>query len=313
MTLVIALGNQDQVIQVSDRQLTDARGQPCVLPENKSTILNLLDSRFLVGFAGLARVGRFKTGRWILEALQDAAKDDHLASPTVKRFTELLTDRWSRPDLRKVPAEHRGLSVIFSGYIDSQPPPNLVWAIVTNFQNYESGQDEEPWDRFKANYWQVKEGVVPAEVSYVQRIGTWVAMVDSDVDRLRSMLEERRSAKALVDAGVGVVREIATRQEAGGFIGREVNSAVLPFLRPPELDQGSAALQMGFHPIGASDALYGSNQVISLPRMQVAVMDPKIEAVDSGRGTRPMAVQKVGRNKLCPCGSGKKFKKCCGR
>jgi uncharacterized protein YecA (UPF0149 family) len=26
----------------------------------------------------------------------------------------------------------------------------------------------------------------------------------------------------------------------------------------------------------------------------------------------PRSVTKVGRNELCPCGSGKKYKKCCG-
>ena len=28
---------------------------------------------------------------------------------------------------------------------------------------------------------------------------------------------------------------------------------------------------------------------------------------------RDIAMNSVGRNDLCPCGSGKKFKKCCGR
>jgi uncharacterized protein YchJ len=28
---------------------------------------------------------------------------------------------------------------------------------------------------------------------------------------------------------------------------------------------------------------------------------------------RPKIVPKIGRNDLCPCGSGKKFKKCCMR
>jgi uncharacterized protein YchJ len=28
--------------------------------------------------------------------------------------------------------------------------------------------------------------------------------------------------------------------------------------------------------------------------------------------TTPVTRQKVGRNEPCPCGSGKKFKKCCG-
>ncbi|MDR3515667.1 MAG: YchJ family protein [Azospirillaceae bacterium] len=33
---------------------------------------------------------------------------------------------------------------------------------------------------------------------------------------------------------------------------------------------------------------------------------------DGIMGPRPRAVTKVGRNDLCPCGSGKKYKKCCG-
>jgi len=37
---------------------------------------------------------------------------------------------------------------------------------------------------------------------------------------------------------------------------------------------------------------------------------------DHDHGPRPEPVRrvepKVGRNELCPCGSGKKFKKCCG-
>ena len=28
---------------------------------------------------------------------------------------------------------------------------------------------------------------------------------------------------------------------------------------------------------------------------------------------RPPKANKIGRNELCPCGSGKKYKKCCGR
>ena len=34
---------------------------------------------------------------------------------------------------------------------------------------------------------------------------------------------------------------------------------------------------------------------------------------DSGRGTfvRPRSVPKVGRNAPCPCGSGRKYKRCC--
>lgn len=30
-------------------------------------------------------------------------------------------------------------------------------------------------------------------------------------------------------------------------------------------------------------------------------------------GTNPVTVEKTGRNDPCPCGSGKKYKKCCGK
>ncbi|MBM3706477.1 MAG: hypothetical protein FJW66_08135, partial [Actinobacteria bacterium] len=38
-------------------------------------------------------------------------------------------------------------------------------------------------------------------------------------------------------------------------------------------------------------------------------------AGDSSKASRPepVRVQKVGRNDPCPCGSGKKYKKCCGK
>ena len=33
---------------------------------------------------------------------------------------------------------------------------------------------------------------------------------------------------------------------------------------------------------------------------------------DGASGKRPVHVEKIGRNAPCPCGSGKKYKKCCG-
>ncbi len=36
-------------------------------------------------------------------------------------------------------------------------------------------------------------------------------------------------------------------------------------------------------------------------------------AAAAGSGRQPEAPRKVGRNDPCPCGSGKKYKKCCGR
>ena len=41
---------------------------------------------------------------------------------------------------------------------------------------------------------------------------------------------------------------------------------------------------------------------------------PKFETVIFKHKTKPVKAEtKIGRNDPCPCGSGKKFKKCCGR
>ena len=312
MTLVLSLGNVDQVIQVSDRRLTDSRGKPCVLPECKSTILTLDDSRLLFGFAGLARAKGFRTGRWILEAMGEAAAVDHLALGTVERFTSIASERWAKPDLRAVAREHRGLSVLFTGYNDTRPSPNLISAIVTNFQNFETGRDEEPWDEFKATFWGTKTGTPAEEATYIQRIGAWIAMDDEgDGAKLRRMLEERRPADKIIDGAVGIVREIAARPAAGGTIGTELNSAVLPAPRVNASMEEGIALQLGFHPDGSSHVLRGPNQVISTSEAQIQIADPTFGAAEPEK-TPPMAVQKVGRNKPCPCGSGKKFKRCHG-
>ena len=47
----------------------------------------------------------------------------------------------------------------------------------------------------------------------------------------------------------------------------------------------------GFEPIDISE----------LPENVIPLYDP----------SQPIRVEKAGRNDLCPCGSGKKYKKCC--
>lgn len=312
MTLVLALGNRDQVIQISDRRLTDHRGGPCVLPENKATILTLADARLVCGFAGLARTRGFRTGQWIVEALAEAAKADHLAHGTVERFTTAATARFREPDVLSVERRHRGLSILFTGFRDVLEQPHLIAALVTNFQDFSSGVDEPTWDEFQANFWSVKDPNEQPTPTYVQRIGRWPAMVPSDEQRLRRALEARRSPKALVDMGVGVVREVAARSLAAETIGKDISSAVVGAARPPVMEDGSLPIVGGFHPEGASHRWHGVNQVVSVSDdLGLAVMDPVLKIENPGR-TNAVAVQKVGRNKPCPCGSGKKYKRCHG-
>lgn len=246
---------------------------------------------------------------WMLVALQEAAQPDHLGFNTIERFKTRLTQRFNENDLQAVSSDHRGLSVLFTGYRDDVPPPNIVAALVTNFQNFETGDDEEVWPEFRATYWAVtRHDVDPEKATYVQRIGKWDAMEHPlDEKRMRRVLSERRGVETVVDLGVGLIRK-ASNTRAGRVIGAEVQSAVLGFVRPEQVDRGELPIQFGFHPQGVVTTLHGANQVVSLPNFEVAVAQPMLQS----HGDQPIAVQKVGRNKRCPCGSGQKFKKCCG-
>ena len=57
------------------------------------------------------------------------------------------------------------------------------------------------------------------------------------------------------------------------------------------------------------DALHAQADFILRIAGQVGAQD----ALRKGAEIRPPKANKIGRNELCPCGSGKKYKKCCGR
>jgi hypothetical protein len=311
MTFVLAYGNLDMVGQVSDRRLTGSDGVLRVLPENKATVITLVDARLICGFAGLARSGDFRTGEWLLEAISTASSDTHLALDTVERFTDLATARFAQTDLASVPAASRGLSFLLTGYRDVPGPrAPLIAALVTNFQNFDTGEDEPAWDEFRATFWSVRED--EAAPTYIQRIGQWPAMTLDDEARVRRALEQRQSPQALDTMTVGMVREIAARPLSGGTVGRELSSVQIGPVRPPGVDQGAVPMIGAFHPDGATHVHRGVNQVVSVrDDLHLTIRDPQISVAERQPDT-VMAVQKVGRNKPCPCGSGRKYKLCHG-
>ena len=62
---------------------------------------------------------------------------------------------------------------------------------------------------------------------------------------------------------------------------------------------------------------YGSKgfdeKSIPLDRRDILLEQGKTRAAERIQKYRNVNGNKIGRNKLCPCGSGKKYKKCCGR
>jgi hypothetical protein len=95
MTLVMALVNLDQIIQISDRRLTDQRGALFDDAENKACVLTARDARVICGFSGLAHAAQFRTNHWLVDALYESAPPDHLIVATIERFTAAATKRFS--------------------------------------------------------------------------------------------------------------------------------------------------------------------------------------------------------------------------
>ncbi len=57
-----------------------------------------------------------------------------------------------------------------------------------------------------------------------------------------------------------------------------------------------------------------NGQIKRLQRRGVsAAMIAEIDAHWLGEAKQPVKAAKIGRNAPCPCGSGRKYKRCCGR
>lgn len=152
---------------------------------------------------------------------------------------------------------------------------------MTNFQNFETGQDETVWEKFKATFWSIKKGATPAEATYVQRIGAWQAMDDvGDGEKLRRMLADCRPVEAIIEAGVGTVREIGARPTAGGTIGAELNPPFSPRSDKTHRSRREFRSRWVPTPRGRATRCAGPNQVLSTREAQLSLTDPKFEAVE---------------------------------
>jgi hypothetical protein len=243
---------------------------------------------------------------WILEALSESAPPDFRADEALKRFAALATDTFmTDSSLQRLSPQDRRASFLINGYVDSEDPPRLVGAFVSNFQDYTAGTDaDEAADAFHTYFYRemrpLPDPPVEPEVTMIQRIGAWPASRPADMERLRRVLWSRPPHEKVVEEALTVVREIASRPEAGGTVGEDLSSIVI--FRDPERPPTA-----GYHPLVPEPrTLYrGVSSVVAPgPDLRFMVRDLVLERVDK-------PTPKVRRNEPCPCGSGRKFKRCC--
>lgn len=326
MTLILVLANSDQVVMIADRRLS-VNGRLVDDESNKAALLQARDARMLVGYTGVAAVGyfpdtrpplptswqgptpdpsggpappgAFRTSFWMLEALLASAPPDHLSGPIIDRFAERASDRF---DQLRLSHPNKGVLFCFVGYTYQSGSPQLVLRSVTNFvDRVRSGPDfrvqESPDGR-----------VLPRAFMYAY--GATNALDPADMDALGALVSERRPARALVGKAVEVLQTAAASARAGGVIGHQINSAILPA-------DPTFPAQADYHSAVATNSIFGMSvvEVRGGEHGLMIISDPLIRyGTSDSRGPSPaVRVPTVGRNVPCPCKSGKKFKHCHGR
>jgi hypothetical protein len=248
----------------------------------------------LFGFTGLAEYRSFKARRWILDTL--GKSKTHEIHELFEEFRGNATEYFnSNKLLNTLPRAQKRLSVMFTGFVGSSLIGNCL---ITNYQDFDLGIDyPECFDDFRIQCLLSDTN----EPTFVQRIGAWEAMIDSDEKDLRGMLIDKKPRKAVVDKAVSLIRKMADRQKSGGTIGKQINSICLEKgIETPISDYHTTVLKSESYTPDIIDLRTGT------PNIQIS--DIKIESLGG-----PVSIPKVGRNHPCPCHSGEKYKYCHGK
>jgi hypothetical protein len=303
MTLILRLANEQQVALISDRRLT-ANGKVVEDEFNKAITLNLDDARVAVAFTGLARAGTFDTRRWLLTALLESATPEHAMEPTIRRFCRRASQDFAQLVMSN--KTHKRLTVVLAGYCYNEAPPRCYYWSVSNFEGFDSaGPLSEARDEFRVEWYRNKNRS-EEPYSLIATAGVATRMSDDHTESLRAILQEKKPASAIVGEGVEVLRAMARSRESNNLVGEQCTSIILPSSPDAEgvWSYHSSRVSRKGHAPSLIEARSG--------RMNFMIDSPEFEVRDDTGRSLPVTLPKVGRNQPCPCGSGKKYKRCCG-
>lgn len=301
MTLVMALINSDQCIQISDRRLS-SNGKLISDEQNKAGIMHCDNARLIYGFSGLAYYKGHITQNWILDNLNESAVNDFQAIEILRKFGKNASKYFQTEKvLKKISIKDKALSILFSGYLYHHNPPKQCYAIITNQKL--SGVPCEDYDLFKGYYF-IEKNEPEKNVTAIERIGWPLGMKEAHIGALRALLEKKAPAEGLVGKAVEVMHEIADDPVSKGTIGKQLNVVVMHRDASKPVNSQYVSKKCSFVQYSHDLALLHKNG-------NTLLKDFKIESVDID--APPLVVPKVGRNVPCPCGSGKKYKRCHGK
>jgi hypothetical protein len=307
VTLILTLQNSEVSVLVADRRRTrwDAKQQKTVVVDEETAKLTELvvpDARLGVAFTGLASDGRgFETEKWIASALAEAGgHGDRPVRQILATFEQSLNERWAKITTPR--PEDKRLSIVVAGYLGDEDLPRAHFWRLSNWERENEWWNGPPFEKFVLTGMRESRPatVEPALVGIAGALGV---IPQETLDRLAYMLEERASPQNLTRRAVAAIREASEHPGTRGTVGKRCLSLVLPG------DPGTEPTAM-YHPEADSEVVYGVDKVVVTPEIQIAMIRPELRVKPGGP---PIARAKVPRNDPCPCGSGKKYKKCHGR
>jgi len=293
MTLILAAMNSDFIVQVTDRRLTSGGA---VVDEEYEKCFSLALPGFLfsVAFTGLAKVGIHSTKTWLMEKLCDLAKREPvpLLDGLATKLTQLFNDSIS---IKQQKPSDKSLVVSFVGY-------NLTYATPKGIAG-EISNTADPNGPFVVRHYSLKDDA-PTDWTWVGMFGSGGPAAVQFEARIRERLQAGTPSNGMQAMMENMVREAAGDPSTAETVGKQLDSITL-YSDPTQPIQGGGSTM-----VNQARARMPSAVVIQSDGSGVAMTDFTIEDVSDE--PRPMAVPKVHRNAPCPCGSGKRYKKCHG-
>jgi hypothetical protein len=231
------------------------------------------------------------------------AKPDFLMSRIIERFRERASRDFAKIQIAKPSQKY--ISITFAGYCyDDDPPRGYVWLVGNG-----PLADGKTSDTFISEYYREKR---PTDEKPCLIISNGADQAfkerEADIEALARLLRENKPANAIVDKTVEIMCQSAASKKSRNLIGENYSSIILPRNR-----EKSATSY--YHPTAATCKMFGVTTIVAVSKDSgvYSIADPEYEFLDKSGKPIISSVPKVGRNKPCPCGSGRKYKHCHGR
>ena len=303
MTLILAAGNSDQFIQISDRRLTREDGSIGDDESNKSILLRCANARLAIGFTGLAGCEVFNTREWLLSTLNECALPDRTAHNLFNRFAIRATERFRRLHLAR---DRKRLTIMATGYLDGIDPPLGALAVISNCQNLDTGVlSSEAWDDFRC-FFREEQRPNSGSIALFFDVGTLPSVRPVDSAKVIELVKARKPADAIVGKLLEIFRRCAESPLGGNLIGKQLMSLIIPRER-------SRAVLCGYHSDTVKQETYFPDQIlVESDKLHMNVINVSVRPGDPAN-TPPMSGPRLRPGQTCWCTSGKKFKRCHGR